>query len=94
MKITIEIDPYDPATGVLNRWQGGGRLNIKPVGKDYFAMEGDKVGFADLAQALLAMVHSGVPEGEGHHIHVDSSPMLAEGSSGVVVQWLQDERSC
>ena len=91
MKITIEIDPYDPVNGGLRtRFRGGGRLKIKAFGEDGFALEGDKVGFADLAHALLAMVHSGVPEDGLQHIHIDETPILAKGSSSIVVQWLHD----
>tara|TARA_R110002072_G_scaffold42064_9_gene117819 strand:+ start:106440 stop:106712 length:273 start_codon:yes stop_codon:yes gene_type:complete len=90
MEMKIEVEDYNPEEGLTMSFTGGGTVKI--TGADNcFSIRGNRVGFEDLATALLTLAHN---EGVAHsscHIHVDEHPMLAEGSSSIVVQYLSDE---
>ena len=91
MKIELEINEYNPDHGLTNTFTGGGVIKITQLGEDGFSIRGDRVGFEDLATALLTLAHNEGIAPSFSHIHVDQHPMLAKGSSSVVVQYLLEE---
>ena len=90
MKIEIEIEDYNSEDGMTMSFSGGGTVLIREAGNT-FSIQGDRVGFEDLATALLTLAHNEGVAPSFCHIHVDEHPMLAKGSSSIVVQYLDEK---
>lgn len=90
MEIKLEIEDYNPDDGIAMSFTGGGTVKITGT-ENCFSIRGNRVGFEDLATALLTLAHNEGVAPSFCHIHVDEHPMLAKGSSSIVVQYLSEE---
>ncbi len=90
MEMKIEVEDYNSEDGITMSFAGGGTVIVSGSG-NAFSIRGDRTGFVDLATALLTLAHNEGVAPSFCHIHVDEHPMLAKGSSSIVVQYLSEE---
>ena len=90
MEMKIEVEDYNSEDGLTMSFTGGGAVKITGD-ENCYSIRGNRVGFEDLATALLTLAHNEGVAPSFCHIHVDEHPMLAKGSSSIVVQYLSEE---
>jgi hypothetical protein len=83
MKAEIEIPEYTPLTGIRLEWDEGFEIAVH-TSDDGVLISGNPSGLRSLAKLLLTLAQENVPV--HHHIHLDDSNALEDGSAVLVLE--------
>ena len=83
MKTIIDVPDYTLDHGLRTDWDEGFAIRVHSEG-DTILIVANPAGLRSLARHLLVLAQQGVPS--GHHIHLDSSNSLEDGSNELILQ--------
>ena len=83
MKVEIEVPEYSPGQGIRTQWDDGFEITVTMRG-NVAHIVANPAGLRSLARHLLLLARDEMPE--GHHIHLDASNSLEEGSDGLILE--------
>jgi hypothetical protein len=84
MKCTIDVPEYDSKEGLIIDWELGYRITAKVDIQGTIVIKANSPGLISLARHLLLLAQPPVPQ--GHHLHLDASNSLEEGSIGLIIE--------
>jgi hypothetical protein len=83
MKAEIEIPEYTPSIGIRVEWDEGFEIVVH-TSEDGVLISGNPSGLRSLAKLLLTLAQDSVPV--HHHIHLDDSNALEDGSATLILE--------
>jgi hypothetical protein len=84
MKLVIEVPDYDPMEGLKLKWESNFRISTRIDDQRTILIRANSPGLISLARHLLMLAQSSVPI--GHHLHLDISNSLEEGSCELIFE--------
>ena len=84
MKYVIDIPEYNPTEGLRLEWDINFRISTKVDDSGTIIISANSQGLTSLARHLLVLAQSSVPT--GHHVHLDTSNSLEEGSQELILE--------
>lgn len=85
MKIEIDVPEYTPEQGIRTDWEYGFTIDVRQT-HGAVHIKANQAGLVSLARHLLVLAQAGVPT--GHHIHLDESNALEDGSHQLIIEKL------
>ena len=83
MRHIIDVPEYDPEKGITTDWDHGFTILVR-VDNGEVVIAGNSAGLRSLARHLLVLAQDSTPT--GHHIHLDDSTSLEDGSNDLVLE--------
>lgn len=83
MKREINVPEYDPKHGLRTEWDYGFTIEAQIQGGGVL-IKANQAGLVSLARHLLTLAQEQVPV--GHHIHLDDSNALEDGSCELILE--------
>lgn len=83
MNETIDVPEYSPETGLRLDWEFGFEICVSCDGAEV-VLRANTAGLRSLARHLLLLAREEVPA--GHHIHLDESSALDDGSCALMIE--------
>ena len=81
--VIVEVPEYDPERGLRTEWDDGFEIGVR-VQDGEVVVTANPAGLRSLARHLLVLAQDAVPV--GHHIHLDDSNSLEDGSVGLILE--------
>ena len=83
MKTEIEVPDYTPESGLRIEWDYGFDVSVS-ITEGEVVIAANSAGLRSLARLLLTLSQDGVPV--HHHVHLDESNALEDGSSTLILE--------
>jgi hypothetical protein len=83
MRHIIDVPEYDAERGLRTDWDDGFEVSVRLEG-DQVVVSGNAAGLRSLARDLLVLAQDSTPQ--GHHLHLDDSNSLEDGSIELVLE--------
>jgi hypothetical protein len=83
MIVQIDVPAYRPGHGLPFEWEPGFEISAR-LEDDGVRIAANRAGLISLARHLLTLAGEDVPH--GHHVHLDDSNSLDEGSCSVILE--------
>jgi|RifCSP13_3_1023840.scaffolds.fasta_scaffold343890_1 hypothetical protein len=84
MKYVIDVPDYDPSEGLRLEWEINFRISTRMDDTGAIIIVANSPGLVSLARHLLALAQLSMPA--GHHLHLDTSNSLEEGSRDLIIE--------
>lgn len=83
MKHIIDVPEYDSDRGLRTEWDDGFEIAVR-VDDGEVVISANPAGLRSLARHLLVLAQDATPA--GHHLHLDESNSLEDGSAGLIIE--------
>ncbi len=81
MRIEVNVPEYEPAHGLSITWDDGYAIEARVEGGSV-VLRANEAGLVALARHLLTLAQ----QPAGHHLHLDDSNSLEEGSCELILE--------